>query len=519
MNHPFLEQLSEALLSGSGPLYLVLGLIVLGALIVRRSTRDEAVRRRGLLVAVLVLIFALLQVFLGRIPEQLAHPDNTTYLVLSVAVLILGYLAALLIGTSVIVDFLLVRFLRFEIPNILRDATVFTLFFVGVMLILYDQTDLDVTGLFTTAGVITIVIGLALQDTLGNVFSGLAIQTERSFNVGDWVRFGELEGVVVDISWRATKLRTRQNDLVIIPNTQISKDLVINYSAPTRIHAILEDIGAHYRHAPADVIAAIEEAADQTEGVLKRPRVDVRTHQYGDFAIVYRTKYWIRDYEDLEDIKNAFNTRIWYSFRRRGIEIPFPIRNVYLHQVTQEFLEAESQQRKERIFHHLRRVEVFDALSEEETRELATRARVEQYFRGETVIRQGSAGDSLYIIDDGLVEVAVSQDGRSESLARLGPRSFFGEMALLTGEERTATVVTLSPTDFFVVDREAFRETLEKNPVLAERISEILARRRRELEETHAALHEAHGQRMEEEKTRILSRIRDFFGFRTMEGS
>ena len=105
-----------------------------------------------------------------------------------------------------IVDFLLVRLLKFEIPNILRDAAVFTLFFVGVLLILYRRTGLDVTGLFTTAGILSIVIGLALQDTLGNVFSGLAIQTERAFNVGDWVRFGEHEGVVVDVSWRATKL-------------------------------------------------------------------------------------------------------------------------------------------------------------------------------------------------------------------------------------------------------------------------------------------------------------------------
>jgi small-conductance mechanosensitive channel len=207
----------------------------------------------------------------------MARPDNLTYVVLSVTVLILGYLAALLIGTFLIVDFLLVRLLEFEIPNILRDATVFTLFFVGVLLILYRRTELDVTGLFTTAGILSIVIGLALQDTLGNVFSGLAIQTERSFNVGDWVRFGEEEGVVVDVSWRATKLRTRQNDLVIIPNTQISNDVLVNYSAPTRIHAVREDIGVHYRHPPAHVIAAIEEAADQTEAILKRPRVDVRT--------------------------------------------------------------------------------------------------------------------------------------------------------------------------------------------------------------------------------------------------
>ncbi|MGH7550236.1 MAG: cyclic nucleotide-binding domain-containing protein [Gemmatimonadota bacterium] len=519
MNNPFVEQLTEALLSGSGPLYLVLALVVLGAFLIRRASQDEAIRRRALLVAGLVLIFAVLQIFLGRIPERMAGPENATYVILSVTVLVIGYLAALLIGTFVVVDLLLVRQLEFEIPNILRDATVFTLFFVGVLLILYRQTDLDVTGLFTTAGVISIVIGLALQDTLGNVFSGLAIQTERAFNVGDWVRFGEMEGVVIDVSWRATKLRTRQNDLVIIPNTQISNDILINYSAPTPIHAMREEFGVHYRHPPADVRAAIQEAADQTEAILKRPQLSIRTHHYGDSAITYQAKYWIKDYADKNRVRNAFNTRIWYAFKRHGIEIPYPVRDVFLHHITQESLQAQVEEREGRAYRYLKRVEVFDALNEEETRELASRAHLEQYFQGETVIRQGTAGDSLYIIDNGLVEVIMSQDGQSESLAQLGPRSFFGEMALLTGEERTATVVTLAPTDFFVVDREAFRETLEKNPVIAERISEILAQRRREIEETQAALHQAHSHTIEEEKTRILVRIRDFFGFDAMEGS
>lgn len=517
MNHALIEQL----LTGSGLVYLGLGLLGLGALIVRGLARDQHVRRRAMLVVGLILLFALLEITLGRIPEQIGQGSeiaaNPVHQGVSVALLIVGLLALLLISTIVIVDFLMVHQFHFEIPNILRDASVFTLFFVGILLILYYRTDLDVTGLFTTSAVISVVIGLALQDTLGNVFSGLALQTERSFNVGDWVRFGDREGVVSDISWRATKLRTRTNDLVIIPNTVISKDTVINYSAPTKIHAVMESIGVHYRHAPAAVIAALEEAADQTEGILKRPRIDVRTLAFGDFAITYECKYWIKDYTDLEDIKNAFMTRVWYAFSRREIEIPFPIRNVYLHQVTPETTRAKAEADDERIFQYLRRVELFDALSQDERRGLAARARAEQYYAGETVLHQGTAGDSLYIIDQGLVEVIVSHDGRSEQLAQLGPRAFFGEMALLTGAERSATVIALKPTHFFVIDREAFRDTLEGNPRIAERISETLAQRERQREATMAALHHAATQSVEADKHQILSRIRDFFGFRETE--
>lgn len=522
--------LFEHLLSGSNVIYLVLALLVVGMLILRGITDDRDLKRRVMVIVALLLLFALLQLTLGRIPGRVTGfvmtpsgeqvpglVPNPAFQAVSTTLLIVGYLSLLLIATLFLVDFLLVRQFHFEIPNILRDATMFTLFAVGVMLILYYRTELDITGLFTTSAVISIVIGLALQDTLGNVFSGLALQTERSFNVGDWVQFGEMEGVVTDISWRATKLRTRQNDLVIIPNSVISKDTIVNFSAPTRVHAILEPIGVHYRHPPADVIAALEEAASQTEGILKRPSVDIRTFHYGDFAITYNVKYWIRDYEDLEDIKNAFMTRVWYAFFRRGIEIPFPIRNVYMREVTPETERAATEAVGERIYRQLRRVEMFQVLSTEETRGLAARARIEKYFANETVLRQGAAGDSLYIIEEGLVEIVVSHDGRREKVAELGPRSprpFFGEMALMTGAERVATVRTLMPTHFLVIDREAFRETLEKNPQIAERISETLAQRAEELEETHAALDEAARQTMEEEKSQILARIWDFFGFR-----
>jgi small-conductance mechanosensitive channel len=525
MNHPLIEQL----LSGSGMLYLLKALLAVVALLLRQLSRDPFVRRRGLVVVALLAISALIQTQLGRIPERVSGfitlpsgeqistlVSNPTFQLTSVTMLIISFLALVLLLTM-LVDFLLVRKFKVESPNILRDVAAFTLFFFGVLMILYYRTDLDITGLFTTSAVISVVIGLALQDTLGNVFSGLALQTERSFNVGDWVQFGEFEGVVTDITWRSTSLRTRANDLVIIPNSVISKDTVINYSAPTRIHAIMEPIGVHYRHPPADVMAALEEASDHTEGILKRPRVDVRTYHFGDFAITYDVKYWIRDYTDLEDIKDAFMTHVWYAFNRRGIEIPFPIRNVYLREVTSESEQAEAEADDEQIYCHLKRIDLFDVLSEEEARSLAARVRVERYFASETVLEQGAAGDSLYIIENGLVEVIVSHNGRRERIAQLGQGSFFGEMALLTGAERQASVVALKPTHFFVIDREAFRDTLEANPSLAERIAQIQAERNQELEATHAALHEAAAEQVEEEKRQILSRIRDFFGFRATE--
>ena len=517
----------DQIFSGSGPLYAIVVALALIGLVIRGLSKDPVVRRRALLVVGLLLVFVVLRITLAEIPPRvmgtILTPTgeeihglvvNPTFQIVSVLMLVVALLSTLLIGSILFVDFLLVGRLKFEIPNILRDVTIMVLFFVGVMLILIYQTDLDVAGLFTTSAVLSVIIGLALQDTLGNVFSGLSLQTERSFKVGDWVRFGEMEGVITDISWRATILRTRANDLVIIPNSLISKDVVVNYSAPTRVHAVLDEVGVHYRHPPAEVRGAIEEAADQTASILKMPRIHVRTKRFEDFSIAYEVKYWIKDYAELEEIKNAFMTRIWYSFSRHGIEIPYPIRNLYMHTITEETEKAQARDAEDRIFEQLRDVPLFDPLTDQETRSLASRARVERYFTGEIVMRQGQPGDSLYIIDEGGVAVAVSVDGRSEKLAELGPSAIIGEMALMTGAERTATVTATLPTHFVVIDKEAFRKTLLQNPQIADQISELLSTRREQRDATLAALHEAATQGPGIEKGQILSRIWEFFGFR-----
>ncbi|MDX1623524.1 MAG: mechanosensitive ion channel family protein, partial [Gemmatimonadota bacterium] len=272
-------------------------------------------------------------------------------------------------------------------------------------------------------------------------------------------------------------------------------------------------VGAHYRHPPADVFAAIEEAARQTEGVLPSPAVDVRTEEFGDFAVGYDVKYWIRDYVDSEEIAKSFMTHVWYAFDRHGIEIPFPIRQVYAHEVTAETEAERERDLEERIVRHLRGTELFESLDEEETRTLAKRARLERFFTGEVLMRQGDPGDSMHILDRGRVAVEVTRDGRSRRLTELEPRAFIGEMALMTGAERTATVIALEPTRSVVVDHEAFCGILERNPSVAERISETLARRRDELEATSAELREAALGATQEDRHQILSRIRDFFGF------
>lgn len=503
-------------------LYGVLVSVVVLLLVVRRLSDDPPLRRRSALVSALLALFVLLRVWLPNIPQtvermvargDLLIPENVAnplFVSVSVASLVVALLAALLLAALVFVDVLLVRRLKADVPKILPDVAVLTLFFFGVLLILYYRTTLDITGLFTTSALITVVIGLALQDTLGNLFAGLALQSERSFRVGDWVRFGTYEGVVSDVSWRATKIRTRDNDLVVVPNTVIGKDVLLNYSAPSTVHALTSEIGCHYRHPPGEVMAVLEEAVSQIEGVLNRPSPVVRTVGYGDFAINYQVRYWIRDVASEPEVRSDVMSRIWYVFDRHGIEIPFPIRNVMVRQEGAALATA-SRTEFDRIRDRLRRCDLFEPVGDEELEQLAGRVRLERYFTGETVLRQGEPGDSLYVIDEGRVEVLL-RTGENETtrLGEISSGSFFGEMSMMVDEPRSATVRTTAPTRFLVVDREAFRETLQSNPAIASRLSETLALRKQEQDQARATGPKGP---VEVEERRILDRIRQLFGF------
>src|SRR5262249_34530069 len=195
--------------------------------------------------------------------------------------------------------FLLVNPLRADrvperFPIILQD-------FIVLALILLTSTFLS-SQLLTTSAVSAVVLGFALQDTLGNAFSGLAIQSEKPFHVGQWVKIGaEYEGRVAEVTWRATKLRTKAGNFVILPNNVIGKEPITNYSEPAAPTRLFVDVGASYLAPPNQVRAAAMEALRHSARVLTAPPPDVLVHAFDASAITYRARFWIADFESDEE--------------------------------------------------------------------------------------------------------------------------------------------------------------------------------------------------------------------------
>ena len=483
------------------------GICVLALLLLRRFSADKRARRRALVAILLFLLFVLLQLPLLLLEATVPGPDgqpvaNPLHLILHVLGLAVFALAMIQGFMLLLVELLLEGRLKMQVPHILSDAITMGLFVISVFVILYAR-NLNVTGLFTTAGVLSIVLGLALQDTLGNFFAGLALQTERPYQVKDWVSFADFEGTIEDVSWRSTQLRTRNNDIVTVPNSSLAKETFVNHSRPSRISGRLVDIGVAYRHPPAEVKRVLLAACGEVPEILATPRPLVRLKSFNDFSISYEVKFWIKEYDKVPDIEEAFRTVVWYALRRHEIEIPFPIQ--YEYQIVPPTKEEEREEAFARILERLRGVDFLSPLSDEELRTLAKRAKLHAYHANETICRQDDEGDSFFLLDEGRVAVSIARNGRREEVARLEPPAFFGEMALCTGQRRTATVQALDQVRLLVIDRETFRDVIYANPELANGISEILARRQMELERKRLNLEQP---MRPEEMSTLQSRIK-----------
>jgi small-conductance mechanosensitive channel len=437
----------------------------------------------------------------------------------SAAQMPLGTLGVLLLGLSLgrsafllLVDYLLGRRRVYPLPRIIRDI-VQGLVYAGVLLVTLRAAGVEPGSLLATSALLTAVIGLSLQETLGNMFAGLSIQMERPFEVGDWIRFDADEanvGRVVEINWRATKVETLDLVEVVVPNGTLAKAPIRNYSKPSAASRRTVVVRAPYDAPPGKVRDLVLAAIADVPGVLRIPPPSVVTQGFMDSGIEYGVRFFIDRFHDRESIASQVRERIWYALSRAGIPIPLNIRTVYLHEaaaVARQDVEARAE-RRERI---LRCVDFIAALPSDAIALLVSRSRVRRYGVGEVIIRQHEAGDELFIVDRGEVVVSRLQDDADVDIARLGANEFFGEMSLTTGERRTATVRAATECELLVVDQAALREVLERYPELAQTISEVVAARQVELEESAAMSHRHSQAIVEEKKHLLLERIRDLF--------
>ena len=381
-------------------------------------------------------------------------------------------------------------------PSILQDAIV-----IGILLLVATFVFQD--KLLTTSAVGAVVVGFALQDTLGNAFAGLGIQSEKPFRVGHWIRVGDFEGRVAEVTWRATKMRTKAGNFVVVPNNLIAKEAITNYSEPVAPTRVELDVGASYLSTPADVKAGVMDALAQVRRVLKTPAPDVLLHSFDGSAIAYRVRFWIADYEFDDQVKDEVRTAIFYAFGRRGIEIPWPIEVGY----QRDWPEPDAATRQAQREHVLAGVDLFARLTPEQRRDIAAASAIRMFGDGEAIVRQGDAGQSMFIVCGGGASVVLEPD--RTQVARIETGGYFGEMSLLTGDPRSASVLAIGDTSVLELDAEVFRALGAADPHAVEQVGLAAVARRAELEHIRDAAQHAV---VADAPSTFLGRMKKFLG-------
>lgn len=362
------------------------------------------------------------------------------------------------------------------------------------------------------SAVVSIVLGLALQESLGNFFSGLVMQASPPFAPGDWITCAGVEGRVVEMNWRAVTLHTDEDNHVVLPNATVAREQIINLHNPTRRTVRKVRIGLEYDLPPCDAVETLKAAAKETEGILQQPEPKVFLENYADSAIVYCVWFWIDRPEMNQETESAVRVNIWYRLKQKGYSIPFPMRTVE-HIDLQRKTSALQESAAERRLAAIERIALFQPLTTQQRRQLAAQTRECFLAPGQTLFHQDDAGESFFIITRGHVDVVVRRgDGQETRVATLGPDDFFGEMSALTGDPRSATIRAATAMACVEIDKQTLASLFEADPAIMEKISEIVVRRRIHREQVIRDADAEHGQAVLTQRRTLLGRMTRFFG-------
>lgn len=470
---------------------------------------DERRHLRFPLIALLAHIGVL--AFRALVPESSGAREGVGLLALFLLLVSLGRT-----GFLVMVHSVLSRRVTRPMPKIFRDILQGAIY-AAILLVVLRAAGVEMGSLLTTSALLTAVIGLSLQDTLGNLFSGLAIQAQRPFEVGDWIQYDDNPdniAMVIEINWRAAKLLTIEQVEITVPNGMLAKAAIHNFTKP-----MVEARRSVQAHAPYHiplrrVQAALLEAVKGVDGVLHRPEPSVLPAGFDERGVQYDVRYFIRDFQRRDVIAGNVRDRVWYALARAAIEIPVPQRTIQLLDSSSMAVEKERQKELEARERYLRGVDFLKELPDGAIHTLAESSESRLYDEDEDIIHQGEDGEELFILRRGEVAVLVSGNGGANAaveVARLAPGHFFGEMSLMTGERRRATVRARVESEVLVLGKEAFSRVFEEYPDLVQHVSDVLAQREEQLTEAQGRTTREPSQHGDERRAVLMSRIRDFF--------
>jgi small-conductance mechanosensitive channel/CRP-like cAMP-binding protein len=408
---------------------------------------------------------------------------------------------------------------RRAVPRILGEVS------MAVSLVVYalfrmDAMGVNLTAISVSAAALTAIIGFAAQATLGNLLGGVSLQLDNTCRIGDWIEIDGVAGEVVSIRWRYTAVATINNVTIVVPNAELMKSKVtlLGRRGDERIPWRRPiEFGVGYEWTPGQVLTVVGAALDRLEIplVADKPMAHCVCAGFDSSAIRYVVYYWLTDIKSYLETDSRVRVHVYAALGRAGMEIPISRSELYLHSARAMAAKTAIKEQGSRVA-LLRSLELFAPLTDDETQALAAQLRPAPLAPGDVVTRQGEPSDSLFILARG--DVAIFRDGEHgrqgrKLLAKLKEPAFFGEMGLLTGQARTATIIAESEGLCYRLDKSGFEAIIQARPLLAEAMSQTVAARQAANDATLASLSaEARAQATGTRASELVRRIRQFFG-------
>ncbi len=426
------------------------------------------------------------------------------------------------LGGLVLFD-LLMPLLRLPVESIVADLALGFAYLVAGLVAL-RQGGLNLSSIVATSAVVTAVLGLSLQATLGNVIGGVALQLDDSVHVGDWIQLENgRQGRVTEIRWRHTVVETRDWDTLIVPNASLLAQNILllgrrqGLPAP---HRMWVHFNVDFRYAPGEVIALVNAALQDClmENLATDPSAHCIcqnfTQDHRDSFASYAVRYWLTDLAKDDPTNSRVRQRIYSALKRAGIPLALPAAELFLAKDDAEHAQRKEARELERRVRALDAVELFDPMTQEEKARIAARVRPTPFTHGEIITRQGAVAHWLYILDRGTVEVRFrAESGEETAVATIEAPGFFGELGMMTGSRRSSSVVALGEVECLRLEKADFQQIIHGRPEIANGISHILAQRQVALHSRREDLDAAeHRRQVEQKHGEILEEIRSFFG-------
>jgi CRP-like cAMP-binding protein/small-conductance mechanosensitive channel len=491
----------------------VLIMVLSMAMLLLHSRRDE---RASLVNTVGFFLICLFGQFVSGVLHAL---DMARAAAVTHEVFVIGAGVAVIRLWGLLVFRIVLPAVKLNPPRITEDIFVI-IAYVAWFMVRLRYAGLDLGSILATSAVITAVVAFAMQDTLGNILGGLALQLDNSIEVGDWIKVDDISGKVVDIRWRSTLVETRNWETVVFPNSQLMKNkfLVLGRRTDQPVQWrrwVWFNVGLDI--SPTRVVSVVEDSILQTDiaNVARNPApncilMDMDNKGYARYAL----RYWLTDLmpDDLTDAMLRWH--IMTALQRAGIKLALEEKSIHITKENEKYEEIVHQREVLLRVKTLRRVELFSQLNDVELKALAERLRYSPFARGNVIARQGDEKSHwLYIIINGEAEVYVElPNGKRRIVSALGRGNFFGEMGLLTGAPRSASVIARTDVECYRIDKEVVEELLQARPSIADEISHILVKRRAELDTAMQNLDATGAHKdLSQQRNEILATIKRFF--------